>query len=389
MTERSVMTLPPAAWPPQPPAPPVPVPPELPPPRRGYTGWIAAGVAAALVLLLVIGTGAFLVGRAIGDAGRAQTTTSSDPSTRLATVAAQINPGVVDINTVLGYGSGAAAGTGIVLSADGLVLTNNHVVAGATSISVTDVGNGQTYPATVVGYDRSEDIAVLRLSGASGLKVEPLGDSSTVHTGDPVVAIGNAGGTGGTPSVVGGTVTALDQSIVAGDQATGVSEQLTGLIEVAAAIEPGDSGGPLATTSGKVIGINTAASAGFQYQASGGNGYAIPINQAMAIARQIKSGQGSSTVHIGETAFLGIQTSAQRTAGVTVVGVLSGSPAQTAGLSAGDVIGSVNGQAVDSPTALTGLLDQYHPGDTLTVGWTDTAGQAHTATVVAASGPVG
>jgi S1-C subfamily serine protease len=368
-------------------------------------------VAVGLVLMLVIATAGFLAGRAMDPSGQAQTSfggsgmsgqapagppAAAGPgvsSAQISSVAAEVDPGIVDINTVLGYQNGAAAGTGIVLSADGLVLTNNHVVAGATSISATDLGNGQTYQASVVGYDRTQDIAVVKLSGAAGLTVAPLGDSSAVSPGNSVVAIGNAGGTGGTPSAVGGTVTALDQSITAQDQSTGVSEQLTGLIEVAAAIQPGDSGGPLASSSGQIIGVDTAASAGFSYQAAGGDGYAIPIDQATAVATQIEAGQGSATVHIGATGFLGIQTGVQAgnagIGGAAVLGVLPGSPAQTAGLSAGDVIQSVNGQRIDSPTTLTGLLDQHHPGDRLTVGWTDATGQTHTATVVATAGPVG
>jgi S1-C subfamily serine protease len=234
---------------------------------------------------------------------------------------------------------------------------------------------------------------VLQLSGAPGLTVAPLGNSSTVNTGDGVVAIGNAGGTGGTPTAVGGSVTGLNQSITAQDSSTGAAEQLTGLIETNAAIQPGDSGGPLATTSGQIIGMDTAASAGFSYQAAGGDGYAIPINQATTIAKQIEAGQVSTTVHIGATAFLGIQTGnqprSQAIVGAAVLGVLPGSPAQNAGLSAGAVIQSVNGQSVDSPTTLTGLLDQHHPGDHLTIGWTDATGQSHTSTLTASTGPVG
>jgi S1-C subfamily serine protease len=377
------------------------VPPRQPSSRRA--AWLIAAVAAGLVLILVIAGGAFLVGRATRPAGQTQTSSgvagvnggapaaggSGATSAQISSVAAKVDPGIVDINTTLGYQNGAAAGTGIVLSADGLVLTNNHVVAGATSIGVTDVGNGQTYQASVVGYDRSEDVAVLKLAGASGLTVAPLGDSSTVNAGDSVVAIGNAGGTGGTPTAVGGSVTALDQSITAQDDSTGAAEQLTGLIEIAAAIQPGDSGGPLATTSGRIIGMDTAASAGFRYQATGGDGYAIPINQAVTIAKQIEAGQSSETVHIGATAFLGIQAGNGAAGGVPLLGVLSGSPAEAAGLAAGDVIQSVNGQTIDSPTTLTEVLDGFHPGDRLTVGWTDATGQAHTATVTATTGPVG
>ncbi|OLB77873.1 MAG: hypothetical protein AUI14_14845 [Actinobacteria bacterium 13_2_20CM_2_71_6] len=293
---------PPSSGPPAPPQAPVP-PPQ--PPRRRRPAWLIAAVAAGLVLMLVIATGALLAGRTMHPSAQAQASfgrsgmsgqaPAGPPATpgpgvnsaQISSVAAKVDPGIVDINTILGYEHGSAAGTGIVLGADGLVLTNNHVVAGATGISVTDIGNGQTYQASVVGYDRTQDIAVLQLSGASGLTVAPLGDSSTVGTGDSVVAIGNAGGNGGTPSAVGGTVTALDQSITAQDQSTGASEQLTGLIGVAAAIQPGDSGGPLATTSGQIVGMDTAASAGFRYQGAGGDGYAIPINQAITIAKRL------------------------------------------------------------------------------------------------------
>jgi S1-C subfamily serine protease len=364
-------------------------------------------IAAGLVLMVVIGVGAFLAGRAMypseparpifgprvnGQAPLGPPAAGGLSSSQISAIAAKVDPGLVDVNTFLRYQNTAAAGTGIVLSPDGLVLTNNHVVQGATRISVTDIGNGQTYQASVVGYDRTQDVAVLQLSGASGLTVAPLGDSSTVSPGESVVAIGNAGGTGGIPSAVGGSVTALNQSITAQDD-SGASEQLTGLIEIAAAIQPGDSGGPLVTTSGQVIGMDTAASSGSRFQAAGEDGYAIPINEATTVAKQIDAGQGSSTVHIGATAFLGVETGIQANGsgigGALVVGVLPGSPAQAAGLSRGDVIESVNGQSVDSPTALGTLLDRYHPGDHLTVGWTDATGQAHTVTVIAAAGPAG
>ena len=361
------------------------------------TVWLAAAGAAALALMLVITAVGVLAGRAAqpiaqqrAPVGQAPAAAGPDVSmSQVSAVAAKVSPGVVDINTVLGYQGGSAAGTGIVLSSDGLVLTNNHVVAGATSVTATDVDNGQTYKASVVGYDRTEDIAVVKLSSASGLTVAPLGDSSTVNTGDGIVAIGNAGGTGGQPSAVGGTVMALDQSITAQDDSSGASEQLTGLIEIAAAIQPGDSGGPLATTDGQIIGVDTAASSSYHYRAASGDGFAIPINQATAIAKQIESGQASTSVHIGATPFLGIQTSGGSGNGAQVVGVVPGSPAESAGLSGGDVIQTINGDSVDSSTTLTGLLDQHHPGDRLTVGWIDSAGQTHTATVTPVAGPVG
>jgi S1-C subfamily serine protease len=309
-------------------------------------------------------------------------------------VAAKVDPALVDIDTVLGAENGQAAGTGIVIEGSGVILTNNHVVAGATSITVTDLGNNKEYRAAVVGYDRTGDIAVLKLSGASGLTTATLAASADVKAGDPVVAIGNAGGTGGTPSAVGGVVSALNQSITASDESSGSSEQLTGLIEVNAAIQAGDSGGPLLTTSGQVIGMDTAASAGFQYQASGGDGYAIPIGNATTIADQIRAGKSSSVVHIGATAYLGIETTSSNrsTGGATgpvVLGVVQGSPAESAGLSRGDVITSISGTAVDTATALTTKLDGYHPGDSVKVAYTDLSGQSHTSTVKLATGPVG
>jgi S1-C subfamily serine protease len=235
---------------------------------------------------------------------------SSGPSDVNA-IASKVDPGLVDINTTLGYQQEQAAGTGIVLTSNGVILTNNHVIDGATSISVTDIGNHQTYTASVVGYDRTKDIAVLQLHNASGLQTATLGNSSNASVGQDVVGIGNAGGTGGTPSAVGGTVTALNQSITASDDGDGTSEQLSGLIETNADIQPGDSGGSLVNTSGDVLGMDTAASAGtsFQYNgdSSGTQGFAIPIDTALSIAKTIEAGSGSSTVHIGETAFLGVE----------------------------------------------------------------------------------
>ena len=186
------------------------------------------------------------------------------------------------------------------------MLTNNHVVRGATAIKISDVCTGKTYSATVVGYDPAVDVALLQLAKASGLPAARLGNSATVKTGDAVTAIGNAGGAGGTPSQAGGKVIELDQSITAADE-EGNPEPLTGLIRISAALQPGDSGGPLVDAAGKVIGIDTAGSNHFSQQGDGeGEGYAIPINRALAIATQIEQGRSSPTVHIGPTAFLGV-----------------------------------------------------------------------------------
>ncbi|MGH3794132.1 MAG: S1C family serine protease [Pseudonocardiaceae bacterium] len=320
-------------------------------------------------------------------------------------IASRVSQGLVDITTTLGYANGQAAGTGIVLTSAGEVLTNNHVIEGATDIAVTDVGNGRSYPATVVGYDRTHDIAVLQLQGASGLPTPVLGDSSGTAVGDAVTAIGNAGGVGGAPSVAPGTITALNRSVTATDDVDSTSEQLTHLIQINADIQAGDSGGALVNSAGKIIGIDTAASTGFQVQQSGGQGFAIPINQARAIVHQIETGAGSASVHIGPTPILGIQVqdvgienghrrnrsfsqgSSFTSSGALIRGVVAGSPAEQAGLSAGDVITSLDGQAVDSTSTLSALLGLHHPGDQVELGWFDSYGQQQTATVQLVRGP--
>ena len=352
--------------------------------------------------------------------GNSGSSNSSGPSD-VDAIASKVDPGLVDVNTSLGYQQVQAAGTGIVLTSNGVILTNNHVIDGATSISVTDVGNQKTYTASVVGYDRTQDIAVLQLHNASGLQTATLGNSSNTSVGEDIVGIGNAGGTGGTPSAAGGTVTGLNQSITASDEGDGTSEQLSGLIETNANIQPGDSGGALVDTSAQVLGIDTAASAGFSFQSNGqsqGNqGFAIPINTALSIARAIESSSASSTVHIGQTAFLGVEVSVSGSsgsggggggggfggffggnsgntgntgasvAGASVAQVVTNGPAQTAGLAQGDVITSLGGKSISSANDLTGAISAYHPGDKVTVGWTDSSGQTHTATVQLSSGP--
>jgi S1-C subfamily serine protease len=206
---------------------------------------------------------------------------------------------LVDINTRLSKPNLQAAGTGIVLSSSGHVLTNNHVINGATSITVTDIGNGQTYPATVLGYDSTHDIAVLQLQGASGLATALIGDSAAVDVGEEIAAVGNAGGRGGTPSIAAGRVTALHQTVTVRDDIAGSSQQLTGMIRVTADVQPGESGGPLVNATGQVIGVITAGPDRTQSGAAGGEGLAIPSNDAITISQQIEAGTASSSVHLG------------------------------------------------------------------------------------------
>ena len=309
------------------------------------------------------------------------------PADPLAT-AAQVGPQIVDIDTRLGYQSAVGAGTGIVIDPGGVVLTNNHVISGATDISATSIGNGQTYPVQVLGYDRGEDIAVVQLAGAGGLPTANIGNSSQVGVGDPIVALGNAGGAGGAPSAVAGRVTGLNQTVSAADSLTGSSETLNGLIQVDAAIRPGDSGGPMVNSANQVIGVNTAA--GDNFKLGRGEGFAIPINQAMAIAGQIRAGGSSPAVHIGPTGFLGVGVSdGPGGSGALVQRVLPDGPAASAGMNNGDRIVSVNGSPVNSATALTNILDQHHPGDTVALGVDSGLGAPHTVNVTLAPGPPG
>jgi S1-C subfamily serine protease len=310
-------------------------------------------------------------------------TVGSAPSTGLsaADIAAKVDPAVVNITTTLA--SGHAAGTGMVLTSAGLVLTNNHVIADATDIRVQINGSGPTYTASVLGYDITDDVALLQIDGASNLEAITVGDSSKVAVHDEVVALGNALGRGGTPAVAEGSITALDQTITAGDPG-GPAHTLSGLIEIDAPLVPGDSGGPLVNTSGEVIGMNVAASAQTRRQ-SATDAFAIPIDTALVIAQQIQSGVSSAKVHIGERAILGVQV--QQGQGATIAAVQSGSPAEAAGLTAGDVIVSVDDATITSVSDLTTALDRRHPGDNVRIGWSDTSGQRHTATVKLVAGP--
>ena len=337
-----------------------------------------------------------------GSSSGGSTSSAAGGPSNVSSIAAGVDPALVDINVTVGQ-SGQAAATGVVLNSTGLVLTNNHVVDGATSISATDIGNGRTYTATVLGYDVSKDIALIQLQGASGLTAAHLGDSSKVTTGQPVVAVGNALGAGGTPSAAGGAITALDQQITAGDQSTGSSEQLSGLLETNANIQPGDSGGPLVNTDGQVIGIDTAGGSSTDSTTTATTaGFAVPINDAMSVVSQIQNNDSSGTVHVGATAFLGVEIqssdqsglgdvfggqSGSSTSGATLAGTLSGSPAAQAGLAAGDTIVSVGGQTVDSATTLGDLIASHRPGDRVQIGWVDQSGAQHTSTVQLTSGP--
>jgi S1-C subfamily serine protease len=300
--------------------------------------------------------------------------------------------GVVVVDTNLAYQNGAAAGTGMVLTPSGEVLTNNHVIRGATTIRVIVPQTRRSYTARVLGYSISADVALLQLTDASGLATVTLGDSTKLEIGQAVTAIGNAGGRG-TLTVTRGKVTGLNRTITVSDEQGG-TVQLKGLVETDASLQPGDSGGPLLDADGQVIGMDSAASAGFSFQGAPSDGYAIPIARATSIAKQIVAGRASAQVHIGGTAFLGVQVQTSGyfangvyKAGELVTGVVPGSPTAKAGITAGVVITAVNGHAVASQAAIVALLLPHRPGDTITLSWIDQASARHKASVTLASGP--
>ena len=309
---------------------------------------------------------------------------------------------MVLIDTVLSYQNARAAGTGMVLTEDGQILTNYHVVEGATSIKVTVATTGKTYTASVVGTDKTRDVALLQLEDASGLTTAKIDDDQTA-VGDAVTAVGNAGGTG-TLTAAPGTITGLDTSLTAGSEGSGGSETLHGMIETDADVVAGDSGGPLVDAQGEVIGIDTAASSGGAI-----DGYAIPIHTALQIVDQIRSGNASGTVRVGTAAFLGVQLSdgqsqlgssfgqsgsdgtdqsGSGSSGAVIAGVVDGSAAADAGLQAGDVVTAVDGKAVSSPEDVSSALASAKPGDKVEVTYTDQSGSEHTVTATLGSSPV-
>jgi S1-C subfamily serine protease len=296
--------------------------------------------------------------------------------------AAKTSPtaGIVDIYTTLGYENGAAAGTGMLISRDGVVLTNNHVIRGATKFKVVDVTTHRAYPATVLGYSVSNDVAVLQLANATHLQTIKLGGYLRLHVGQQVIARGNAQGRGGAPKSAPGKVIALHRKIVARD-ITGESETLHNVIATNTAVEPGDSGGPLEAGDNRVIGMVTAGST-----VGAPRGFAIPIKQALLYARAMMNGHASATVHVGPTAFLGVVVK-DVAGGTKITQILPNLPAETAGLVTGDVITSLNGGTISSMSDMRKALLTLTVGTAVSIGWTDASGVAQTGTITPASGP--
>ena len=258
-------------------------------------------------------------------------------------------------------------------------------------ITVRSVTTGKSYSASVVGYDATNDVAVIQLKGASGLPTITPAKPGPLLIGQPIVAIGKALGQGGTPTATGGVVAAVNQTVTATDNGQN-PETLHGMIQTDAQIQPGDSGGPMVNPSGQVIGMDTAATTnggGLQQATNTGAGFAIPIDTALTIAHEIAAGQTAPSVHLGSRALLGVELTTNATnagSGAPVSRVEPNTPAASAGITGGDLITSFNGAKIANGTDLTNAIAPLQPGAQATVGWVRN-GQQHSATVTLIAGP--
>jgi S1-C subfamily serine protease len=311
-----------------------------------------------------------------------------------ATVSAKVDPAVVNINTVLDplEGGGTAAGTGMIITANGEIVTNNHVVQGADTITVSIPGHGR-HAAQVIGTVPTKDVALLKVTGLSHLPTVHFGNSATAVVGTPVVAIGNALGLGGSPTVTTGAITATGRTITAADATGANQETLHGLLQMDAEIVPGNSGGPLVNAAAQVVGMDTAAASAGTTAAS--VGFAIPSNTVKTIAGQLAAHKALTGYVYGRKAFLGVEvvdssqvqggvgtsgnpfgfgfgfgpvaTTPNGTPGVVVAAVDPGSGAAKAGLVSGDVITAVDGTATPSTAALSRVITAHRPGQVLSL----------------------
>ncbi len=352
-----------------------------PPPRhRRRWPWLLVALVTSVAVAAAVGIG-YLTGRLGGDSQ--------------SRVASAVDPGVVDIDSTLAGGTGLAAGTGMIIRSDGMVLTNNHVIAGSAALTV-HLSDGSTHPARVVGDDPAKDIALVRIIGVSGLPTVHFMDSSQASVGQHVYIIGNALGRGGRPKITGGTVSQLGETITARDP-TGATETLHNMIQIDGLIQSGDSGGPLASDSGQVIGMDTAgAGTGSSAPTSAHLGFAIPTDTARAIAAKIEAGQAVDGIEIGPGPFIGVEVRdaagvprAPVSSGAYVAQVQPGTPAAGVGIAAGDVIVSLGGHRITSDGDLADALRADRRGQRVSLGWVDGSGAPHGATITLAAGPPG
>lgn len=384
--------------------------------RRSRTGrLVLAGLGALTALALVAGASGMITARMTSAAPQqtrpaasapaqsgqatqpasAPKTTAPAAGTGTAQKSIQSTPtdaqskGVVLINTTMT--NGTAAGTGMVIDASGLVLTNYHVVQGSTAVKVTIATSGRTYTATVVGHDATNDVALLQLADASGLDVVTF-DQDAVSVGAAVTAVGNANGQEYLTAASGQVTDTSATVTVSNDSASG-TETLKDVYETNAAAQPGDSGGPLFDAQAEVTAMTTAGEQTYRgprtAQAPTTTAtYAIPIARALSIVQQIRSGHDAGSVRVGPNAYLGVMVATRSTGSAVVSQVTAGTPAAKAGLTAGSTITAIAGTKVASQADIAAALSGHKPGQSVKVAWMDAAGAAHTADVTLAASPV-
>jgi S1-C subfamily serine protease len=357
--------------------------------------WVVVSVAAALVGALI---GGGIVAASNSNGSTTVKEISAGPAllngtTNIESIIAKVLPAVVSIDAkspqpssqgLFGGSSGSGVqddqGTGMIITPSGEVVTNNHVISGATTISVTLYGKTTSMPATLIDTDPTNDVALLQINGASNLPTVSYGNSDNVQVGDAVVAIGNALGlSAGSPTVTQGIISATGRTVQASDPSGNGTETLTNMFQTDAAINPGNSGGPLVDSSGKVIGMNTAVAASSDGTSQAQNiGFAIPSNKINNLLTPLRN-KSIAPQSSGGTAFLGVsletltpqlrsQYNFVPNQGAVVLQVVTGSPADVAGLLQADVITSFNGKAVTSADQLAQMVQSAKPGQSVRIG---------------------
>lgn len=385
-------------------------------PGKSPTGFRTAKVlVTAAVVAAVVGGAAGFGGYKLAESnsptttslapvvtGGTDTSASSGSPTNIQGVLAKVEPAVVDISTTGyqsngffgGYSQFQAAGTGMIISTGGLVLTNNHVIAGATSIKVTLLGQTKSYTAKLIGTDPAHDVAVVQIEGAPKLPTVTFGDSSKVQVGDSVIAIGNALDLQGLPTVTQGIVSATGRTVSTG------TTTLSNMIQTDAPISSGNSGGPLVNSVGNVIGMNTAVAATSSSEVAQNIGFAQAINSVLQVVKQIEAhpNGGTTTTATGNKAYLGVAVQDMSSAIASQVGlpsslqgafvdeVVPGSPASNAGITAGSVITKLGGTTITSASGLVNAIHGHHAGDSVQVTWVNANG-SNTGTVVLGAAP--
>jgi S1-C subfamily serine protease len=311
-------------------------------------------------------------------------------------IAANVAPAIVNIVSITDQGVGA--GTGMIISSNGLVLTNHHVISGARELHLEVEANGENHDAHVVGYAIDDDVALVQIEGVSGLST--IAPQRDVLVDDGVLVLGNAGGHGGEPKVSEGHVVALGEQITATDQTGQSAERLEDMIRIAAPVQPGQSGGAVVNADGQVVGMTTAAATNGRFRLGFGDAadeaYAIPIARALSVVDEIQGGESTDSVHVGPRAILGVEIQGQlfppsgpgsETGGVTVSGVTADGPADGAGLTEGSTIIGIGGTPVATADDITRAMNRLEPDDRVEVTWLDPSGERTSATVRLAEGP--